>query len=121
MEIGDKSVYDGQFRGNTLVVGKRGCGKTYFLQKLGLNKYFDKLVKTEWVTGIEIDEQREADIQSCFGNNVEFHLAPEPYELVPLLKMFKLRTRDITNNEYNSVFREKISVGRLIVMGDVFS
>ena len=52
MEIGDKSIYDGQFRGNTLVVGKRGCGKTYFLQKLGLNKYFDKLVKTEWVTGI---------------------------------------------------------------------
>ena len=119
MKIGDKSIYDGQFRGNILVVGKTGCGKTYFLQKLGLNKFFGKLVKTEWVTGIEIDEQRETDIQSCFSNNVEFHLAPEPNELVSLLKIFKLRTRDITNNEYDSVFREKISVDRLIVMGDV--
>ena len=34
--------------------------KNIFLQKLGLNKFFGKLIKTEWVTGIEIDEQIEA-------------------------------------------------------------
>ena len=33
------------------------------MEKLGLNKCFNKLVKTEWVTGIEIDEQREIEIQ----------------------------------------------------------
>ena len=66
MEVGNKSIYDEQFRGNILVVGKRGRRKTHFLQKLGLNKFFGKLVKTEWVTDIEIDEQREAEIQSCF-------------------------------------------------------
>ena len=31
------SIYNGQFYGNILVVGRNGCGKTAFLQKLGLN------------------------------------------------------------------------------------
>ena len=44
MEVGNKSVYDGHFRGNIFVVSKTGCGITYFLQKLGLNKFFGKLV-----------------------------------------------------------------------------
>ena len=107
MEVGNKSIYDEQFRGNILVVGKRGCRKTHFLQKLGLNKFFGKLVKTEWVTDIEIDEQREAEIQSCFSNKVEFHLATEPDELVSLIRKYKFRTRDITYNENNSPFGEK--------------
>ena len=34
------SIYDSQFRGNVLVVGKTGCGKTTFLQKLGLYIFF---------------------------------------------------------------------------------
>ena len=58
MEAGNKSIYDGQFRGNILVVGKAECGKTHFIQKLGLHKFFGKIVKTEWVTGKEIDNQR---------------------------------------------------------------
>ena len=62
MEVGNKSIYDGRFRGNILVVGKTAWGKTYFLQKLGLNKFFGKLIKTEWVTDIEIDDHREAEI-----------------------------------------------------------
>ena len=119
MEVGNKSIYDGQFRGNILVVGKTGCGKTHFFQKLRQNKFFGKLVRTEWVTDIETDEQREAEIQFCFSNKVEFHLATEPDELVSLIEKFKLKTRDITNNENTSVFGEKISVDRLIVMDDV--
>ena len=70
MEAGSKSIYNGQFQGNMLVVGKTRCGKTYFVQKLGLNEFFGKIVKTEWVTGIETDEQREAEIQSYFNNQV---------------------------------------------------
>ena len=119
MEVANKSIQDGRFRGNILVVGKTACGKTYFLQKLGLSKLFGKLVKTEWVAGIEIVEQREAEIQSCFSKEVEFHLATEPYNLVSLTEKFKLRTRDITSNESNSVFGEKISVDRLIVTDHV--
>ena len=54
MEVGNKSIYDRRFCRNILVVGKTACGKTYFLQKLVLNKFFGKLVNTEWVTGIEL-------------------------------------------------------------------
>ena len=62
MEVGNKSIYDGRFCGNMLVVGKTACGKTYFLHKLGINNFFGKLVKTQWVTGIDINEQREPEI-----------------------------------------------------------
>ena len=71
MEIGNNKIYDAQFRGNILVVGKTECGKTHFLQKLALNKFF--LMKTEWVSGIDINKHREAQIQSCFDNELEFH------------------------------------------------
>ena len=30
------SIYDGLFGGNILVVGRTGCGKTTFLEKLGI-------------------------------------------------------------------------------------
>ena len=116
MEAENKSIYDRQFRGNIPVVGKTGCGKTHFLQKLGLNKFFGNLVKTEWVTGVEIDEQREAEIESYFSNKVEFHLATEPDDLVSLIEKFKHRTRDLVNNENNPVFGEKTLMDRRIVM-----
>ena len=56
------SIYDGQFSGNVLVVGKTGCGKTTFLEKIGINKFFGNIVKTEWIRGIEINRKREAKI-----------------------------------------------------------
>ena len=37
------TIYDGQFCRNVLVVGKTGCRKTYFLQKLGLDNFFGKI------------------------------------------------------------------------------
>ena len=86
MEVGNKAIYDRQFQGNILVVGKTGCGKTYFLQKLALNKFFGKLVKPEWVTGIKIGDQREAEMQACFSNKVEFHHAADPDELKELIE-----------------------------------
>ena len=96
MEVGNNKIYDGQFRGNILVVGKTGCGKTHFLQKLAVNKFFGKLIKTEWVSGVDIDKCREAEIQSCFDNEVEFHKnINEPDELVDLIEKFKLRTSDL--------------------------
>ena len=34
------SIYNGQFIGNIIfLVGKTGCGKTMFLEELGLNKF----------------------------------------------------------------------------------
>ena len=41
------SIYNGQFYDNVLVVGRTGCGKTTFLEKLGLNNFFGDIIKTE--------------------------------------------------------------------------
>ena len=105
MEVGNNKIYDGQFRGNMLVVGKTGCRKSHFLQNLAVKKFFGKLIKTEWVSGIDINKRREAEIQSCFGNEVEFHKnINEPDELVDLIEKFKLRTSDLIDNINDSVF-----------------
>ena len=95
------------------------CGKTCFLQKLALNNFFGKLVKTEWVTGIEIGDQRQAKIQACFSNKVEFHLVKTSEKLTELIEKFKLTTRDVVTNETNSDLGEKNSMDRFIVMDDV--
>ena len=71
------------------------------------------------MTGIKIGDQREAEIQACFSNKVEFHHGADPDELTELIEKFKLRTRDIVNNESNSGFCEKISMDHLIVTDDV--
>ena len=57
-------------------------------------------------------------MQSCLSTKVEFHLATGSDDLVSLIKRFKLGTRDITNNENNSVFGEKISMDCRIVMDE---
>ena len=88
------SIYDGQFYGNVLVVDCTGCGKTTFLEKLVLNNFFGDILKTEWISGIEIDKQREAKIQSYFSNEAEVHVAKEQDELDSLIETFKLRSRE---------------------------
>ena len=52
------NICDAQFRGNVLIVGKTGCEKTHFVQKLGLNNFFGKIVKTEWVSSISLSKSR---------------------------------------------------------------
>ena len=71
------SIHDGQFGGNILVVGRTGCWKTTFLEKLEINKFFSNLVKTEWISKIDLDKKREAKIQSCFNDKTEVHVAKE--------------------------------------------
>ena len=102
------SIYNVQFSGNVLVLDKTGYGKTYFLQKSGLNKFFSNLIKTEWVSCIDTDEERQAEIQSCFASKVEFHSAKEPDELNDLIGKFKLRIRDIVNHEQKKVLEKKL-------------
>ena len=66
------------------------------------------MVKTEWVSIIDIDDERPDEIQSCFANKVEFHSAKEPNELIDLIEKFKLRTRDIANDEKKAVLEKKL-------------
>ena len=112
------SIYDGQFSRNVLVVGKTGCGKTTFLEKLGINKFFGNTVKIEWISRIDIDKKREAKIQSCFSNETEVHIAKEPDELDLLTETFKLRSSD-DENDVNSLFGKNKKMNCLIVMDDV--
>ena len=101
------SIYNGQFYGNALVVGRTGCGKTTFLEKLGLNNFFGNIIKTKWISGIHTDKKREAEIQSYFSNETEVHVAKERDELDSLIEIFKLRSReDTTDNNVNNSFGE---------------
>ena len=83
------SVYNGQFYGNILVVGRKNCGKTTFIEKLDLNNFFGDIIKTEWMSGIDIGKQREAEIQSYFKNETEVHIAQEQDKLDSLIETFK--------------------------------
>ena len=71
------SIYNAQFHGIVLVAGHTGCGKTTFLEKLGLNKFFGDIIKTEWISGIDIDKTRKTEIESYFSNETEDHIAKE--------------------------------------------
>ena len=115
------SIYDGQFYGNVLVVGRTGCGKTTFLEKLGVHNFFGKIIKTERISGIEIDKQRETEIQSYFSNETEVHIAKEQDELDSLIETFKLRSREESDNckVINNSFGENRKLDRLIIMDDV--
>ena len=101
-------IYNGQFYGNILVVGRTSCGKTTFFEKLGLNNFFGKIVKTEWISGIDIDKKKEAEIQSYFNNKTEVHVTKEQDELDSLIETFKLRSHEeITEDNVNISFGKK--------------
>ena len=85
-------VYDGRFSGNILVVGRTGCGKTAFVQKLAVNKFFGDIVKAEWVSFIKLDQPREAEIQSCFDTELDFHYPRNKEQFEELLEYFKIKS-----------------------------
>ena len=93
------NIYEGQFRGNILTVGKIGCGKTHFVQKLGLSNFFGRIIKTEWVLSIPLSKSREAEIQSCFNSKVEFHYAQDTDGLKELIQTFKFRTENLVEDD----------------------
>ena len=84
-------VYDANFSGNILIVGRTGCGKTYFTQKLAINRFSGQLKKVEWVSYIELKIEREAEIESCFSCNLEFYYPKRLAKFGDLLEDFKAR------------------------------
>ena len=69
-------TYDGKFDGNILIVGRTGCGKTTFIQKLGQNKMFgNDIAEVYWVSKIFLSSEREKAIRDCFKDqHVQFRL-----------------------------------------------
>ena len=52
-------THDGKFSGNILVVGRTGCEKTTFIQKLGKNKLLgDEITDAFWVLKIILTKER---------------------------------------------------------------
>ena len=114
-------IYDGKFSGNILVLGRTDCGKTSFVQKLALYDFFGKLKTAKWVSGIHLNESREAQIESNFSCDISFYYPNDVNDLVDLIDEFKLEveSEETDNENVISVFGEKINRDRLIVFDDV--
>ena len=119
-------IYDGQFRGNILVLGRTDSGKTYFIQQLALNGILGTIEKTHWVSGVTISDARKAQIQSCFSNEIEFYDINSYEDLNELINYFKEINEDLDEiiddnnvNDSNNFLGEKKILNNLIVMDDV--
>ena len=118
-----KYIYDGKFKGNILVLGRTECGKTSFVQKLALYDFFGKLKNAKWISGIKLNESREAEIESNFSCKTSFFYPNDINELADLIEEFKLEV-ETEETEYNdndnvNIFGEVINRDRLIVFDDV--
>ena len=89
MAMMEKYTYDGKFQRNILIIGRTGCGKTTFMQKLALNNFFGKIRRPEWVSYIPLTSKREAEIQSNFSSEVKFYYPLSVEELEDPLEEFK--------------------------------
>ena len=124
--MSSKYIYNGKFSGNILVLGRTDCGKTSFVQRLALYDFFGKLKNAKWVSGIQLNESREAEIESNFSCNISFFYPNDVNDLVDLIDEFKLEveSEETTNDENDnnvtsSVFGEAKNRDRLIVFDDV--
>ena len=96
----------------------------HFTQKLAVNKFVGKLKRVEWVSYINLEEEREAEVEAFFSCDVDFE---------DLLEVFKARLRTAKRNDndddtslsdnkfFNESdrFEEKTIHNGLIVMDDV--
>ena len=116
-------IYNGKFSGNILVLGRTDCGKTSFVQRLALYDFFGKLKNAKWVSGIQLNEGREAEIESNFSCDISFFYPNDINDLVDLIDEFKLEVESeettSDNDENVSVFGETKNRDRLIVFDDV--
>ena len=62
-------TYNGEFVRNILAVGRTGCGKTTFIQKLGANNLFGSgIADVFWVSKFVLLNEREDQIRDSFIN-----------------------------------------------------
>ena len=67
-------TYDKTFNGKILMVGQIRCGKTSFVQNVGKNRIFGCIYSVDWISKIELSENREHQIRRTFCYaSVEFH------------------------------------------------
>ena len=110
-------IFDGQFHGNILVVGRTGCSKTTFIQKLGKNKLFgDEITDAFWVSKIVLSNEREGSIRDSFTDQ-KIHFS-YPHDLDDFNYPVEHFTRG--KSEYiDNELGENLQVNKLIMMDDV--
>ena len=97
----ENSIYDGKFIGNTLVLGRTECGKTAFIQNLGINNFFGDLKVVKWLSGIRLNKKREAEIESNFNCEVNFAYPNDRDELADKIEEYKLESESEGENDDN--------------------
>ena len=93
---------------------------------MAVNKFFGEIVKAEWVSFIKLDKLREAEIQSCFDTQLDFHYPRNKEQFEELLEYFKMKSNKAeaepetdSSSNYLENYGEKSYRNRLIVMDDV--
>ena len=110
-------TYDGQFDGNILVVGRTGCGKTTFIERLGKSKLFGSQINDVfWVSKIVLSEEREEVVRESFvDQEVHFSYLHDLDDSNYLVENFTQHKSDYVDSELG----ENLVVNKLIVMDDV--
>ena len=76
----------------------------HFTQKLAVNNYFGKFKRVKWVSYIDLDEEREVEIESFFSCDVDFQHPKSIEQFEDLLEVFKAHSRTVKrNNNDNNV------------------
>ena len=95
-----KYVYDAKFSGSILIGGRTGCGKTYFTQKLAINRFFGPLKMVEWASYIELKLREDFKAHMNTAKASDTYLSHKKYIV-------------------NSGFTEKTKRDQLTVMNNV--
>ena len=99
------------------MVGRTGCGKTTFIQKLGKNRPFgDEITDVFWVSKIVLLNEREDSIRDSFTDqNIHFSYPHDLDGFNYLVENFTQDKSEYVDNELG----ENLQVNKLIIMDDV--
>ena len=116
--MAENITYDGTFSGNILVLDQTHCGKMSFVQNLSKNKIFGNIGSVDWISKIELSENREQQIRKTFDYaSVEFHYPDDLCEFETVLET--LKNKKFVYIENDSDIGESDVLNRLIIMDDV--
>ena len=122
MEVeGREYIYDGKFQGNILIVGRTGCGKATFIQKLGKIRMFgEEITDVFWVSKIRLTKERERAIGDSFeGQEVHFSYTRDIDNFDYLIDNFAQDKSEYVDDD--TTMGENLAITCLNTMDDVSS